>query len=241
MESDAPDQASGSPPGGADAVRPAYAAAWSGGKDSALALHRARTGGLRVTRLISVVDGETGRIPYHGTRADVLSAQASALGLELTLARTGPERGFEEAFTGALEELAAGGLEGVVFGNVHLADVRAWWEKRVGAAGLEHVEPLWGGDPGRLVREYVRLGYRSRVVSVLLDSPVDPDWLGRELDADLLAEIDGRPEVDPCGERGEFHTVCRDGPLFRRALDLRAGGSSEVEGHRILDLAPATG
>lgn len=220
---------------------PAHAVAWSGGKDSTLALHRARTAGLRVTTLASVVDGESDRIPYHGTRADVLRAQASALGLDLALARTGTDRGFEEAFTGLLEELAADGVAGMVFGNVHLADVRAWWEKRVSAAGLEHVEPLWGGDPGRLVREYVQLGYRSRVVSVLLDSPADPAWLGRELDRELVEEMAARPELDPCGERGEFHTVCRDGPLFLEPVELRAGDTSEVEGHRILDLAPAGG
>lgn len=228
--------ASDAGPGG-----PPYAVAWSGGKDSTLALHRARTAGLRVTHLASVVDGESDRIPYHGTRAGVLAAQADALGLELALARTGPERGFEEAFTGLLEELSAGGIEGMVFGNVHLADVRAWWEKRVGAAGLEHVEPLWGGDPARLVREFVQLGYRSRVVSVLLDSPADPGWLGRDVDRALMEEITGRPEVDPCGERGEFHSVCHDGPLFLRAVQLEAGDTSEVEGHRVLDLSPTAG
>ena len=240
-----PETERGGPTGHASGVpegkgrEPAHAVAWSGGKDSTLALHRARTAGRRVTHLVSVVDGDTDRIPYHGTRADVLAAQAEALGLELTLARTGgPERGFEEAFTGLLEDLSGRGIAGLVFGNVHLADVRAWWEKRVTAAGLEHVEPLWGGEPGRLVREYVQLGYRSRVVSVLLDSPADPAWLGRELDRELLEEIAGRPEVDPCGERGEYHTVCRDGPLFLEAVELRSGATSEVEGHRILDLSP---
>ena len=220
---------------------PAYAVAWSGGKDSTLALHRARTGGLRVTHLVSVVDGESDRIPYHGTSAEVLVAQSEALDLELELARTRPDRDFEASFEGLLEKLALAGIRGVVFGNVHLADVRAWWEKRVGAAGLEHVEPLWGGEPARLVREYVQLGYRSQVVSVLLDSPADPAWLGRELDRELLEEIAAREEVDPCGERGEFHTVCRDGPLFLRPVELRAGETSEVEGHRILDLSPMTG
>lgn len=220
---------------------PAYAVAWSGGKDSTLALHRARTGGLRVTHLVSVVDGESGRIPYHGTPAEVLAAQSEALGLALELARTRPDRDFEASFEGLLEKLADKGIRGLVFGNIHLADVRAWWEKRVGGAGLEHVEPLWGGEPARLVREYVQLGYRSRVVSVLLDSPADPAWLGRELDRELLEEIAAREDVDPCGERGEFHTVCRDGPLFFRPVELRAGETSEVEGHRILDVSPMTG
>lgn len=240
MDHSVADEASGPTPGSGPGG-PAYAVAWSGGKDSTLALHRARTAGLRVTRLASMVDGETDRVPYHGTRADVLAAQASALGLELELGRTGPGAGFEQVFTDLLDELSAEGVRGVVFGNVHLADVRAWWEKRVGAAGLEHVEPLWGGDPGRLVREYVRLGYRSRVVSVLLDSPADPAWLGRELDGELLEEIGRRPEVDPSGEHGEFHTVCHDGPLFLRSVELEAGDTTEVEGHRILDLSPATG
>lgn len=228
---------SGGPDAGGGPTGPPWAVAWTGGKDSTLALHRSRTAGRRVTRLVAVVDGETGRVPYHGTRAGVLAAQASALGLTLELGRTGPERDFETTFVQLLDRLAADGIEGLVFGNVHLADVRAWWEKRVRAAGLEHEEPLWGGDPGRLTREFVQLGYRARVVSVQSDSPADRGWLGRELDPELLAEIRARPELDPCGERGEFHTVCRDGPLFLHGVDLREGEKLEVEGHELLDLS----
>lgn len=219
---------------------PAHALAWSGGKDSTLALHRSRLEGLRVTHLLSIVDGPSGRVPYHGVRGELLRAQADALGLEIVLGQTSADEGFEEVFLAALAELTDLGLRGLVFGNIHLDDVRAWYEERVTGAGLEHVEPLWGGDPSRLVREFVRLGYRSRVISVQLDSPADPGWLGRELDEDLRTDIADRPEVDPCGEKGEFHSFCWDGPLFCRPVEAVEDGTLEIEGHRILDLrAPA--
>lgn len=218
---------------------PAYALAWSGGKDSTLALHRSRVEGRRVTHLLSICDGPSGRIPYHGVRAELLRAQADALGLDLELGETSGDAGFEEVFLEALVRLADRGIRGLVFGNIHLDDVRAWYEERVTGAGLEHVEPLWGGKPARLVREFVGLGYRSRVISVQLESAADPGWLGRDLDGELLELIAGRPEVDPCGEKGEFHSFCWDGPLFRRAVETTEDGRLEMEGHRILDLRAA--
>lgn len=224
---------SGSPRAGGG---PGYALASSGGKDSTLALHRARTGGLRVTHLLSVFDGESGRVPYHGVRGELLAAQAEALGLELVQEAAGPD-GFEEALVHGLDRLAEAGVEGVVFGNIHLEDIRAWYEERVTGRGLDHVEPLWQGDPARLAREFVHLGYRGRVISVHLEDG-DPGWLGRDVDAELLEAIASRPEVDPCGERGEFHSFVWDGPLFHRPVSVRDGETMEMEGHRLLDLVP---
>lgn len=215
---------------------PAYAVAWSGGKDSTLALHRARAAGLRVTHLFSVFDAGSGRVPYHGLRSDLLAAQAGALGLEGVRVGAGDD-GFERAFLDGLDRLHELDLAGVVFGNIHLDDVRGWYETRVTDRGLAHREPLWGGDPARLAREVVQLGYRARVVSVLLEAG-DPRWLGREVDLEFLEEIMARGDVDPCGERGEFHSFVRDGPLFRRPVEARRGDEMELEGHRLLDLLP---
>lgn len=210
--------------------------AWSGGKDSTLALHRARMHGRRVTHLFTVCDGETDRVPYHGLRAEVLGAQASALDRELVVARTGEERDFEEAFLETLDALREEGIESIVFGNIHLEDVRAWYEERVVDRGLEHVEPLWGADPARLVREFVQLGYRARIVSVQEGSEAEPSWVGRELAAELLQEMALREELDPCGEKGEFHSLCWDGPLFHHPVEVEEGEVLTIEGHRILDL-----
>lgn len=250
-----------------------YALAWSGGKDSTLALHRARLRGLEVTHLLNVYEGSSRRVRFHGVRRELIAAQAEALGLELVQEATWPAEGdaademadegadeesqsgsrpdsvtddpeidregcdFETAFLQGLERLRDAGVRGIVFGNIHLEDIREWYEERVTGRGLEHVEPLWRGNPARLVREFVNLGYRGRVVSVMLEAG-DPGWLGRELDAELVEEILAREEVDPCGERGEFHSFVWDGPLFRRAVSVRAGETVEMEGHRLLDLVP---
>ncbi|HKK28004.1 MAG TPA: diphthine--ammonia ligase [Gemmatimonadota bacterium] len=213
------------------------AVAWSGGKDSTLALHRARREGWRVTHLLTVYDGESERVAYHGVPPDLIAAQADALGLEAVLQAAEPDH-FEEALRRGLGRLREAGVDAVVFGNIHLEDVRAWYEERVRDEGFEHVEPLWGGDPARLAREYVTLGYRAIVVSVWLEK-ADPAWLGRELEGDLLAEIRARPDVDPCGEKGEFHTFSFDGPVFRRPVRVRERGRRERSGYRYLDLERA--
>ncbi len=223
------------PPAGTSAV------VWSGGKDSTLALHRALRQGHRVTHLLTVYDRVTGRVPYHGVSRELIAAQAAALGLEPVL-EASEEGAFEEALARGFDRLGDAGVEALVFGNIHLADVRAWYEERVRAAGFEHVEPLWGGDPARLVREFVSLGYRGVVVSVMLGR-ADPEWLGREFGGELLAEIAAREEIDPCGEHGEFHSFTRDGPIFTKAVSLRPRGEREQNGYRYLDLEiddPAT-
>lgn len=214
---------------------PAYAASWSGGKDSLHAVHRARGEGRRVTHLFNIYEASTGRVRFHGVRRELLQAQAEALGLPLLGEASGAEGGFEAAFRRTLERLTDAGVEGVVFGNVHLADVREWYESRTRARGFDHLEPLWGRDPLRLVKEYLALGYRSRIVSVNLECG-DPTWLGRELTPGLANRMAARPGTDPCGERGEYHTFAWSGPAFRRPVRIRPGEEREREGHRFLEL-----
>lgn len=215
-------------PAGASAV------VWSGGKDSTLALHRALRQGRRVTHLLTIYDRATGRVPYHGVSRELIAAQADALGLEPVL-EASEEGEFEGALSRGFRRLTEAGVETLVFGNIHLADVRAWYEERVRAAGFDHAEPLWGGDPARLAREYVSLGYRGIIVSVMLGT-ADPAWLGREFGGELLAEIAAHEEIDPCGERGEFHSFTRDGPIFTRSIPVRPGEEKEQNGYRYLDL-----
>lgn len=213
-----------------------YALATGAGKDATLALHRARDAGLEVTRAVSIYEGSTSRVRFHGTRAELVAAHARALGMEPVLRSTHPAD-FAEVLTGVLGELREAGIGGVVFGNVHLDDVRAWYEERTTGAGLEHVEPLWGSSPETLVRELVDAGYRTTIVSVD-EERGDPGWLGRDVDHTFVDEALARG-IDPCGERGEYHTFVRDGPLFRNPVTVRPGRRVEMEGHRLLDLVPA--
>lgn len=213
---------------------PAYAASWSGGKDSLHALHRAVKQGYRVTHLFNLYEPSSGRVRFHGIRKELIEAQADALGLELVQEPSGPDE-FEEGFGRVLERLEEAGLHGVVFGNIHLRDVREWYEQRTRGKGLDHVEPLWGRQPLYLARGFLSLGYRALVVSVNLELG-DPTWLGQELGPALVDQIVAEGEVDPCGERGEYHTFAFDGPLFGGPVGFRRGEESEIERHRFLDL-----
>lgn len=214
-----------------------HALSWSGGKDSTLALDRAIRLGLDVRYLFNIVHGLTGRVRFHGVRAEMIARQVDALGLDLVQPVTTPE-GFEAAFRRGLDDLRERGVEGIVFGNIHLADVRAWYEERTTARGLAHVEPLWGEAPTDLVAEVLDRGYRTRIVSVDL-ARGRRDWLGRVLDAELAAAIAATPGADPAGEQGEYHSFVFDGPLFRQPVRHRVGEVHEEEGHAQLDLLPA--
>jgi uncharacterized protein (TIGR00290 family) len=215
--------------------RMVYALSTGAGKDATLALHRARAGGLDVRYAFNLYDGETERVAFHGTRRALVEAHARALDLEPMLEPVGSE-GFEPAFLHVLDELVRLGVGGVVMGNIHLADVRAWYEDRTSGAGLKHVEPIWGEPPGELAREVVALGYRATVVSVDL-AQGDADWVGRELDLGLVDAVE-RHGADACGERGEYHTFVSDGPAFRAPVPFRAGELVTMKGHRFVDLVP---
>ncbi len=211
-----------------------YALSWSGGKDSTLALDRAVRDGLRVGYLFNIFDGASGRIRFHGVRSELIAAQAEALGLELIQRAAGADD-FEDVFLSIVAELTELGVRGALFGNIHLADVRAWYEERTTDVGLEHLEPLWGDPPEELIREFAARGYRGVVVSVDLSRSKE-EWLGREIDEGFISEVVAAPGVDACGEHGEFHSFVYDGPLFRRVLSVRRGALFEAGSHRLLDL-----
>lgn len=197
-----------------------YALMWSGGKDGALALLRARARGLAVTRLVNFYDGESGRVRFHATRAALIAAQASAIGIALRqYATSWPE--YEPAFRGMLAELRSDGFTGVVFGDIHLADVRAWYEDRVRGAGLAHVEPLWGEAPAELLAEFVASGSRA-VVTCCEDGKLDERWLGRIIDDDFARDI-ATLSIDAAGENGEYHSFAFAGPLFRVPVAWQPG------------------
>ncbi|MDR7579358.1 MAG: diphthine--ammonia ligase [Armatimonadota bacterium] len=208
---------------------------WSGGKDSALALHHLLAEGVPVRWVVNLFEGSSGRVRFHGVRADLVRVQAASLGIELLQRPVGPE-GFEEAFLRVLGELLERGCGVAAFGNVHLRDVREWYEVRVRAAGFEHVDPLWGRAPEGLVREFVALGYRAVVTSVYLSSG-RTEWLGAQVDSRFLQAVQ-EAGADPCGESGEYHTFVFDGPAFSRPVGFRLGEQLERDGHRFLDLLP---
>jgi uncharacterized protein (TIGR00290 family) len=215
-----------------------YALMWSGGKDSALALDRARRSGLDIARLISFYDSATRRVRFHATRVEMLEAQAAAIGVELrAIATTWPE--MEASFHCELGSLREGGFAGVIFGDIHLADVRDWYETRVTAAGLEHVEPIWGDQPPELLAQFISSGGRAVITCVEL-ARLDESWLGRITDEHFASDI-RKAGVDACGENGEYHSFAFAGPVFRRPVSWIAGERRLEAGFAQIDLTEWVG
>jgi uncharacterized protein (TIGR00290 family) len=212
-----------------------YALMWSGGKDSALALQRATAAGMQVTRLINFNDALTRRVRFHATRVNMIQAQADAVGIDLrAISTTWPE--MDARLTAELTGLRLEGFAGVIFGDIHLVDVRAWFEDRVKDAGLEHVEPIWGEPPSQLVGEFVRTGGRAVITCVDL-SRLDSSWLGRIIDERFLDDI-AATQADPCGENGEYHSFAFQGPSFIRPVSWIPGDKRSESGFDQLDLLP---
>lgn len=199
---------------------------WSGGKDSALALAELRTDPrYEVVALLTSVTRDYDRISIHGVRRDLLAAQAAAAGLpviEITLAAQSSNAAYEAAFTEALARVHAEYVQAklIAFGDLFLGDVREYRERLVGHSGLGAMFPLWGKDTARLAREFIAAGFRAHVVCV--DTAQLPaTFAGREFDAGFLADLPHG--VDPCGERGEFHTFVSDGPILTAPVHVRRG------------------
>lgn len=199
---------------------------WSGGKDAAWALHRLRLAGeFEPVALLSTVTEGHERIAMHGIRREILLAQGKALGLPVIEARQPlhPDNAsYERALVGALEQARARwpGLCHIAYGDLFLADLRAWREALLTRHGWQGVFPLWGEDTAALARTVQAAGLRARLCCV--DSRrLDPAFCGRAFDAALLGELPA--EVDPCGENGEFHTLLEYAPGFARALALEPG------------------
>jgi uncharacterized protein (TIGR00290 family) len=202
------------------------ALAWSGGKDSSLALTALQADpAFEVVALVTTVTADYDRISMHGVRRSILEAQVAELGLllvEATIPAAASNQIYEEAFAAALDTLRVvqPELRHLAFGDLFLADVRAYREALLGRLNWDPVFPLWGRDTAQLAREFVDQGFRA-ILTCVDTTQLGTEFCGREFDSALLADL---PEtVDPCGERGEFHTCVYDGPIFRRPLSVQRG------------------
>ena len=200
--------------------------AWSGGKDSALALAALNADpNYRVQGLLTTVTSGYDRISMHGVRRAVLDAQVSALRLPLIPASIPPnasnsvyEVSFAEALRAARERWP--GLTHIAFGDLFLTEVRQYRERLLASLNWTGVFPLWGRETTGLAKEFVEAGHRA-ILTCVDTTQLEADFVGREFDVELLADLPSA--VDPCGERGEFHTCVYAGPLLDQPLHLVRG------------------
>jgi uncharacterized protein (TIGR00290 family) len=211
---------------------------WSGGKDSCLACYKAMKSGYQVKYLLNFISNEYKRCCFHGIEADLLSLQADLIGIPLVQKEVSQDMEvYEREFKEAVSELKAKGIQGMVFGDIYLEEHKDWVERVCQDLEMIPIEPLWDHSPYDVVEEFIGLGFKAIVVSCKADI-FDKDFIGRYLDKDLLQELQTR-EICPCGEKGEFHTLVIDGPIFKRGIEILESSPILKEGfwtHWFLDI-----
>ena len=193
--------------------------AWSGGKDSAMALYELEmTQGYEIAALLTTLTEDYDRISMHGVRAALLERQAESLRLPLEkvlISRDSSNEEYESKMEAKLREYLSRGVTSVVFGDIFLEDLRQYREKNLSKLGMKGIFPLWKKDTAGLARTFIALGFKA-VVTCVDSEALDGKYAGRVYDEQFLADLPA--SVDPCGENGEFHSFVYDGPVFRERI-----------------------
>lgn len=197
---------------------------WSTGKDSALALHHLlQNDAYEVDQLLTSVNASFNRVTMHGLRRSLMEKQVAALGIPCATIEL-PENPDMETYGNLMrdgvEKLLNKGYTTAGFGDIYLEDLRNYREKQLAEMNVSCVFPLWKRDTKEIITEFISLGFKAIVVCIN-GQALNESFVGRELDASFIADL---PEtVDPCGENGEFHTFCYDGPIFQNPVPFEIG------------------
>ena len=212
---------------------------WSSGKDSAFALAAVREErDVEVVGLLVTMNASADRVSMHAVRRKLVAAQAERLGLRLHLVQLPspcPNDRYEDAMRAALAEARDAGVDQIVFGDLFLADIRAYREQALAETGMGARFPLWDRPTDVLAREMLDAGVKA-VVTCVDPSQVPAELAGRSWDEAFLADLP--PGADPCGEHGEFHTFVWDGPGFRAPIPVVTGAPLERDGFVFSDVRP---
>ncbi len=214
-------------------------ASWSGGKDSCLALYKARQRGEEVCLLLNFISAEYQRCCFHGLPRELITLQARALGLPLLqVAVPADMQEYEKKFkltVKALKEKEK--IQGMIFGDIYLEEHKSWVDRVSQELEIIPVQPLWAIPAGRVVEEFLEAGFHAIIVSAKADL-FGPEFLGREVDEELINDL-GKKKICLCGENGEFHTFVYDGPLFQAKINIKETEKMLKEGfwsHWFLDI-----
>jgi uncharacterized protein (TIGR00290 family) len=217
-------------------VRKRVLVSWSGGKDSAWALHLLlQQPEVEVVGLLTTINTQFGRVAMHGFREELLELQVEAAGLPLwrvPLPWPCSNEQYESAMSVCCARAVSERVDAIAFGDLFLEDIRAYREAKLAGTGVEPIFPCWQIPTDQLAREMIAARVRAHLVCVD-PRQLDPSFAGRMFDAALLEELPS--SVDPCGERGEFHTFVSAGPMFARgglsrSIEVRLGDVVERAG-----------
>jgi uncharacterized protein (TIGR00290 family) len=197
---------------------------WSGGKDSALALHKMQNSNeYKVEALLTTITAEYDRISLHGIRSALLEKQANSLGYKLEkifIPKNCSNEEYNFKMQTVLEKYSAHGINKVVFGDIFLEDVRSYREKNLKKIGMTGIFPLWKRDTSELAQIFINLGFKA-IITCIDTKALDKTFISRAFDEQFLKDLP--TNIDPCGENGEFHTFVYDGPLYKRRIIFSKG------------------
>jgi len=221
-------------------AKPHVLLSWSSGKDSAWSLHVLRQQGeVEVVGLLTTLNAAASRVAMHAVREELLERQARAAGLpvwKVPLPWPCSNEEYEALMTGVFEHARAEGIDEIAYGDLFLEDIRAYREARHDGTGIGTRFPLWGMPTRALAQQMLEGGLRATITCVD-PRQLSADFVGRAFDQALLDELP--PGVDPCGERGEFHTFAHAGPMFAAPVAVMPGEIVHRDGFAFADLVPA--
>jgi uncharacterized protein (TIGR00290 family) len=194
---------------------------WSGGKDSAYALYKLMNDErYEVKYLLSTFNVNFKRLSMHGVKEELVDAQAESIGISLIKVYVyGNSNGeYEMQMKAALLSIKEEGINKIAFGDIFLEDLKDYRETMMHAVGMECIFPLWKNDTTILVNDFIAKGFKTYTCCIN-DAYLDESWAGRLVDHSFLQALPAT--VDPCGENGEFHTFCADGPVFKSAIPIK--------------------
>ncbi|WP_223275951.1 diphthine--ammonia ligase [Algoriphagus aquimarinus] len=207
-------------------ITPAHKAVmnWSGGKDSALTLHKLQQSQeFEIACLLTSISQKYQRISMHGVRSDLLDLQARSIGIPVVKMEV-PDMPsmevYENTMRDTLSNLKKEGITASIFGDIFLEDLRQYRENKLTELDLKAVFPLWKQSTDKLIHEFLDLGFKT-ITTCVNEKYLDKSFVGRVIDADFLKDLPAN--VDPCGENGEFHTFVYDGPIFSKPIEFEKG------------------
>lgn len=213
---------------------------WSSGKDCAFALVESRRNGLAdIVGVLTTLNEVHDRVAMHGVRSSLLDRQIAALGLpciKVPLPSPCSNEAYEARMAEAVARITSQGIRHMVFGDLFLEDIRAYREEKLSQVGMEAIFPLWKRNTAALAHEIVNNGFVAHLTCID-PRKLDKRFAGRTFNHDLLAELP--PDVDPCGENGEFHTVVSAGPMFKAPISVKTGEIVERDGFVFADVLVA--
>lgn len=197
--------------------------AWSGGKDSSYALYQLmQDERYEVKYLLSTFNGNNNRLSMHGVREELIEEQAASIGIPLlkVYVYEGNNQEYEEQMRNTLLRVKASGIRTVAFGDIFLEDLRLYRENQMRQVGMDCLFPIWKTDTLQLVNVFVAKGFKTYACCIN-DGYLDESWCGKLIDETFIKDLP--PTVDPCGENGEFHSFCFDGPIYKKGLPVVTG------------------